>query len=254
MNDKPVRQPSPGVSTLLQRFSMLVPQAEIKETCPYFEDRQATFRCCDGMLAAPMYRDLLDHGYRRSGYVMYRPICQGCSECKILRAPVATFKKSKAQRRIWNRLADRIEVRTQRPRASREKLRLYRDYLLYQHGSTDGAATPTSYKAFLMDSCLGGDTLEMEYYLDDTLVGVGIVDRLEDALSSVYFYFHPDYAGYSLGTWSVLYEIESARRWNYTYYYLGYYIADCTAMNYKRRFRPCEIKDPDDASWSHHPR
>src|SRR5690554_4813910 len=150
MNDKPDRQPSPGMSTLLDRFSVLVPQVEVKETCPYFNDREATFRCCDGMLAAPMYRDLLDDGYRRNGYVLYRPECQGCSECKVLRVPVATFKKSKEQRRIWNRLEGRMEVRLQRPQASREKLNMYRDYLLYQHGDTDGAATPESYKAFLM--------------------------------------------------------------------------------------------------------
>jgi len=237
------------MSTLLDRFASLIPMVDVKEKCPYFEGREATFRGCDGVLVAPLFRELLDNGFRRNGNVVYRPVCQGCSECKVLRVPIASFQRSKAQRRVWNRLEGLIDVKVVRPTISREKLKMYHDYLVFQHGDTDGAANPESYRAFLMDSCLGSDTIETDYYINGKLAGVGILDRMKDALSSVYFYFHPDYARYSLGTYSILHEIELARNWKYTYYYLGYYIAGCAAMSYKSSFKPCEIKDTDGKNW-----
>jgi arginyl-tRNA--protein-N-Asp/Glu arginylyltransferase len=75
------------------------------------------------------------------------------------------------------------------------------------------------------------------------------VDRLERALSTVYFYFDPEFAPLSPGTWSALYEIHLAQQWRLSHYYLGYYIPGCPSMNYKARFRPCEIKQPDVPGW-----
>ena len=75
------------------------------------------------------------------------------------------------------------------------------------------------------------------------------MDRLEHALSTVYFYFEPDAAEYSLGTWSALFELELAAKWGLDHYYLGYYISACDAMNYKARFQPAEIKQPDSPIW-----
>jgi arginine-tRNA-protein transferase len=48
----------------------------------------------------------------------------------------------------------------------------------------------------------------MKYYLDDTLIAVGVVDILPHGLSSVYFFYDPQYRKYSLGVYGALREIE----------------------------------------------
>ena len=75
----------------------------------------------------------------------------------------------------------------------------------------------------------------------ERLIGVGLADRCPGGLSSVYMYFDPAFAGRSLGTFSVLWEIEYCRRENLPYDYLGYYVAGCQKMAYKARFRPNEM-------------
>jgi len=106
------------------------------------------------------------------------------------------------------------------------------------------------YNEFLVESCLGGNTFELQILDGGTLIGVGILDRIKDAVSSVYFYFDPGYAHYSPGTYSALREIELAKELGALYYYLGFYIRDCGSMSYKTRFRPCEHKAPAETAWT----
>ena len=45
----------------------------------------------------------------------------------------------------------------------------------------------------------------------------------------------------SLGTYSVLKQLEYANQYGMKYFYLGYYIAENASLNYKASFRPNEI-------------
>lgn len=217
--------------------------------CPYLEGQDSSLLFVDGDLTGEFYRDLLDKGYRRIGRRMYRPDCGTCAECKVIRAPVETFRRTKEQRRIWNRGRKAFTVEIARPSYSAEKAALYRRYLRWQHDTVEGAGDPCEYEGFFVETCLGNRTLELQHYYEGALTGVGIVDIAGDALSSMYFFFEPDTARFSPGTYSALYEIELAREWGLRYYYIGYYIAGCSSMNYKTRFRPCEVKGPDDRAW-----
>lgn len=222
---------------------------DITEDCPYLPHTIATLRYGYGHGLAGLYRNLLDYGYRRSGACLYRPVCETCTECQIIRVPIASFRKSKEQRHIWNRGQRCFQASLHTPEFSEEKLMIYSKYLAYQHSSSNQDATPEKYTAFLVDTFLGGHTMELQLRVEGRLAGVGILDRAGDALSTVYFYFDPEYARWSPGTYSALYEIELARRWNLNYYYLGFYIRDCPQMNYKVRFRPCQLKYPDAQEW-----
>ncbi|MDO8631842.1 MAG: arginyl-tRNA--protein transferase, partial [Phycisphaerales bacterium] len=75
---------------------------------------------------------------------------------------------------------------------------------------------------------------------------VSLADRVPGGLSSVYMYFDPDDAARSLGTFSILREIEFCRREGLRYYYLGYFVAGSRTMAYKARFRPHEMLLGDD--------
>lgn len=210
--------------------------------CPYLPDRIMRLLYLDGSQVPHMYRALLDQGFRRSGHYLYRPECGSCAECKVLRIPVDTFRKTKEQRRIWNRGVRVFAVRVAPAAYSDEKLDLQRRYLQFQHPREE-LPDEASYRHFLVHTCLGGNTRELQLWCDNRLVGLGVFDELPDALSTVNFFFDPVVARWSPGTFSALAEIELARQWGKTYYYLGYYIAECRTMNYKSRFKPNETFD-----------
>lgn len=221
---------------------------EQTEPCSYLKDRVSTLRFVNGFVAGGFYRGLLDRGYRRSGMHLYRPACSFCQECEVIRVPVPGFRRSKGQRQVWNRGQRFFETLLQPPECTEEKLEVYRRYLAYQHGHVEDAEAER-YTAFLVESCLGAGTVELQLRVSGRLAGVGLLDRFEDALSTVYFYFDPDFARLSPGVYSALQEIELARQWGLAYYYLGYYIRECPQMNYKDRFQPCELKPPGGTAW-----
>jgi len=218
------------------------------EQCPYLPEKEASLCFLNGIPLSTKYRELMDEGYRRNGYYVYKPVCETCRECKVLRVPVNTFKPSKSQRRVWNKCKSRFHHNFDAPHYTESKGDVYQRYLDYQH-EKNKEDVAESYRQFLCATWLGPNTQEHQIYDGGRLVGVGIVDLFDDAISTVYFFFDPDYARFSLGTYSALAEIELAKEWGMDYYYLGYYIAECRAMNYKVNFRPCQIRTPGDDEW-----
>ena len=202
-------------------------------------------------LDGAQYERLLARGFRRSGRIVYRPRCRACSECRSVRVPVDRFARTRSMRRVWRRNVD-VSVELGEPVPTDRKFALYRRYLDAHH---DGAMARTyeSFREFLYDSPirLGGRTCEFHYCLGERLIGVSLADRWPGGLSSVYMYFDPELSLRSLGTFSVLWEIEYCRREGLPYYYVGYYVAGGKKMAYKSRFRPNEILagDPPQADW-----
>ncbi len=86
-----------------------------------------------------------------------------------------------------------------------------------------------------------GNSIVYETRSDEQLIAVAITDVFSDALSAVYTFFDPDYSSRSLGTYSVLQQINATRQLNKVHLYLGYYIKDSVKMLYKANFRPIEM-------------
>jgi len=215
-----------------------------ERTCSYLPDRMARTRAfwAEG-LSGELYQNLMDAGFRRSGRVVYQPVCRGCRACLPIRVLVRDFKSTKAQRRCLRRNQD-VNVRWGRPKVSEEKLALYQRYQVQWHGQAE-VSDREELEAFLYDSPLDS-TLEFEYRDQRAqLLGVGICDVCSKSLSSVYFYFDPDHSRRGLGTYAALYEINFAVEHGLPYYYLGYWVKDCTAMNYKSTYRPNEVLGTD---------
>lgn len=210
------------------------------QPCPYFADRVARIRAIHATRIEPeMYHDFMDAGFRRSGRMLYQPVCAGCRDCVQIRVPVASFAMSKSQRRTWRRNADLL-VRITRPRPTQEKYDLYRLYLRDRH---DGQQEDSrgAFEAFLYES--PARSVEFEYRLPTgRLVAAGICDLCSRSLSSVYFYFDPDESRRrGLGNYGALREIAFAREQGVPHYYLGYWVRHSPTMDYKSTFRPNEI-------------
>ena len=211
--------------------------------CVYLPGRRWALRMASAPRDDAAYRQLLESHHRRSGWVVYRPVCRGCRACQPLRVPVASFVPSRSQRRALKRNQD-VELEVGPPEPTQEKLDLHNRFVATRFDRGDaGFPSLESYAEVFGGSPVS--TREMRYRVDGRLVGLGLVDLLPDVVSSVYFYFDPDESRRSLGTYSVLQEVELARRTERRYVYLGYYISGCREMSYKARFRPCEALGPD---------
>jgi arginine-tRNA-protein transferase len=219
--------------------------------CSYLPNRTAVSRALYASRISPeLYHDFLDAGFRRSGRLVYQPVCRGCRRCVPIRVPVAGFRPNKSQRRCARRNAD-LHVTQSEPSLTDEKFLLYRRYVEQWHGKPPdeeargrgGDDERDSLESFLYDSPV--NTIEFEYRDEvGRLLGVGICDRSVRSLSSVYFYFEPSESRRGLGTFGALHEIAVARSLGIPFYYLGYWIDGCGAMEYKANFRPNEILSP----------
>jgi len=211
--------------------------------CPYFAGRSATYRGFSAShIAGSAYQDFMDAGFRRSGKLVYQPVCAGCRDCRQIRVPTAAFKHSRSQRRAWNKNQNDITVSVGSPEYSEEKFQLYSKYIAQWHGNTDDSErSREGFAEFLYSTPVGTAEFVYREKLTNKLLGVGICDACERSISSVYFYFDPEQAVRSLGTFSALVEIETAHARNIPYWYPGFWVNKCAAMAYKTSFRPCEI-------------
>jgi arginine-tRNA-protein transferase len=222
----------------------------LKGECPYLKDRPYSFYFIHGSPVSGMHRDLMDAGYRRHGKYFYRPVCDGCRECRVIRVNTESFRPSRSQKRILKRGRSLFRIDMGEPDFTESRLHLYERYIAARHPSdpTAPGIKGSTYREFFVESCAGKNTKELQFYAGDTLCGVGIVDFASDSLSSVYFFFDPSISRHSPGIYSMLIEIEIAREANLGWYYPGYYIAGCDAMSYKASLRPHQIRN-DRGEW-----
>lgn len=213
--------------------------------CPYLPERLAAnhYAIPFGM-SAPVYEQLMNAGFRRSGDVFYRPNCPACTACRAIRVLVADFRPSRSQRRTQRRNVD-LELRVAPPGRDDAHWELFCRYQQTIHAGTM-LGDRDDFERFLCASPL--TTFELQLRRAGRLVGVGIIDETPAALSSVYFYYEPELARRRLGVFSGLAEIELCRARGKPWWYLGFTVAGCAKMEYKQSFRPYELLG-DDGVW-----
>lgn len=209
--------------------------------CSYIPNLEAKFRYfyiknC----TTSFYVSLLERGWRRFGNYFFVPICTACEDCISIRQDCQAFVFSKSHKRI---LKHPIALQIRRPWMSETHLRLYNKYhqnMQDKKGWEYHSITPEAYYETFVNGSLNFG-YEFDYYIKEQLVGVAYVDIVEGAISAVYCYYDHDFAQYSIGTYSILKQIEIAKEYNIRYLYPGYWIRNHASMGYKERFRPFEI-------------
>jgi leucyl-tRNA---protein transferase len=209
--------------------------------CPYLDQRTARMplEIPRGHVSALQLDELLEAGYRRSGWFYYRTACPGCQACEPLRVEVPLFVESKSLRRVRKRGDQALQVEIGKPTCDDLRLRLFNLHRTQrQMARDDGEASAEEYAAFLISSW--NPSIEISYWLGERLAAVAIADVGQSALSAVYCYFDPELDYLSLGTYSILTQVRLARIKNMRWLYLGMFVAENRHLRYKARYYPHE--------------
>ncbi|WP_437185204.1 arginyltransferase [Planctomicrobium sp. SH668] len=224
--------------------------------CSYLPEQTASLEYRSYRELTPFQLEyLLERGWRRFGIDVFRPACANCMQCIPIRVDVNAFQPSKSQRRTLKKNGA-ISVQLQPASVTLEHVSLYNSWHAQMATEKNWPAQTVSPQTYAQGFLTGEfPTLhDILYFEEDELVGVGLVDRLPNSLSSVYFYHAPRWRDHNPGTFSLMCEIEIARQLKLKFVYLGYWINECTSMAYKSRFHPHEVlltrpKDEENASW-----
>ena len=188
--------------------------------------------------------ELIRRGWRRFGHSYFHPICNGCNECKSLRIDVQNFKPSRSQRRAMKRNRE-TKVYIQSPSLTYEHVELYNKYHLYKSQKSGWTYYEIDLQTYYEEFVVGAHDCgkEVLYFAEGKLIGADLIDILDDGISSIYFYYDPDYEKLSLGIYSLLVQIDLAKRMGLKWIYLGYWVDGCPSFAYKTRFTPFELLD-----------
>lgn len=235
----------------------LLKEFSLNDTCSYLEQREQIthYKMIDNATTQDC-QEFIERGFRRFGKMYFRPICADCNECQSIKIDVQNYTFSKSARRIL-RKATKFQIHTQSPTLSKEHLDLFEKYHLYMEEKKSwkhSQTTPEYYYQSFVDghSDFGYEVL---YFDNEKLIAVDLIDILEDGISSIYFYYDPQYASFSLGKLSLYHQIEYAKEHAKKWIYLGYYVEDCPSLSYKAEYKPYKTLDGrpteyEEFSWS----
>lgn len=218
----------------------LLKEFSLEDKCSYLEGKKQTthyklIENCD----ASSCQELIERGFRRFGKMYFRPICAECQECQSIKIDVNNFKFSKSARRILKKAAH-LKTYIQQPSLTQEHLALFEKYHTYMHYKKNWDKNETTAEHYYNSFVAGHYDFgyEVLYFDANKLVGVDLIDILADGISSIYFYYDPDYAHLSLGRLSLYNQIKLATKTKKQWIYLGYYVEDCPSLSYKSDYKP----------------
>lgn len=213
-----------------------------EHNCPYIPGKTSKDLYVDiwEKLDAKSYQYLLAQGFRRSGNYTYRPCCDTCSACLSVRIPVQQFQPRRSQRRCWQRNIGEFNSRIRPLDFYPDHYELYKCYTAKRHADGDiSDVSERAFKDFIFNNFC--NTVLIELFFQDHLSAVAVTDVLPHSLSAVYTFFDPAFDYKSLGVFSILWQIEEAKRRGLKHLYLGYWIKECRKMSYKNQYQPLEV-------------
>jgi arginine-tRNA-protein transferase len=211
------------------------------EKCPYLENEIARMP-----LRMPLGKVTLDEadrrladGHRRTGEFIYQTNCPSCKACEPIRIDCNEFKFSRNQKRVLSRGNGRFRQSIGPLESDDTRVSLFN-----KHRRMRGLAKRETnidieeYVWGFVRSCF--ESFEISYWLDDELICLAVCDAGKNSLSAVYTFFEPELKSDSVGTYSILKQIEYCQQRELQYLYLGYFVAESPHMKYKSRFVPNE--------------
>lgn len=211
------------------------------EPCPYLDGETArlplkmpfraiTLEDADRRLAL---------GHRRTGEFVYQTNCPACKACQPIRIETTQFRFSRNHRRTIRRGDLRFHQQIGELVADSARVDLFNKHRQVRGlAKRDADIDIDEYAWGFVRSCF--QSFEIGYYLDHQLACIAVCDLGKESLSAVYTFYDPDLRSDSLGTYSILKQIELCQQRGLKFLYLGYFVAQCENMKYKARFLPNE--------------
>ncbi|BCD67308.1 leucyl-tRNA---protein transferase [Nitratiruptor sp. YY09-18] len=186
--------------------------------------------------------ELIKRGWRRFGHSYFHPICKGCSECKNIRIDVQNFKPTRSQKRAIKKNRN-TQIYIQKPTLTYEHVELYNKFHKFKETKSGWNYNEMDVQTYYEEFVVGAHNFgkEVLYFADDKLIAVDLIDILDDGISSIYFFYDPEYEKLSLGVYSLLVQIQLAKNLGLEWIYLGYWVDGCKSFAYKTNFKPYQI-------------
>jgi len=218
----------------------LLKEFSLNDKCSYLQGKDTTthYKIIENATSTSV-SELIERGFRRFGKMYFRPICNDCNECQSIKIDVDNFEFSKSQKRVI-RKASFIDNYIQAPSLTYEHIALFEKYHLHMKEKKGWDYQKTTLEHYHNSFVSGHNEFgyEVLYFDNDKLIAVDLIDILDDGISSIYFYYDPDYEKYSLGKFSLYNQIQFAKEKQKKWIYLGYYVEDCPSLSYKTHYKP----------------
>ncbi len=214
-----------------------------RSQCPYLADQMWQLEYVEvAELNSEEYLALINQGWRRFGYMLFRPACGTCRACQPIRVSVERFKPNRNQRRVLKMNCD-VTMEIGEPHIYDDRVSLYIRHHEYRTETRQWPDHDPREAAYSIYNFVDSPTpvQEWAFYLGAELIGVMFIDELPDGFSGIYFFHAPEYRDRSLGNYMCLSLIAEAARRKLPHVYFGYYVAGCISMEYKAAFKPNQV-------------
>ena len=192
---------------------------------------------------------LWSQGWRHQGHYFFRYthcVMEGIDHNIIpLRVDLTKFEMSKSQRRVWRHNEDvRWEVS---PAAFDEKTH----EMFARHSERFDDNKPTTLDAFfsMEPALVPCECVAIKAWLGEELVAVSFMDLGVEAVSSVYAIFEPGHEKRSLGTLTLLKELQLAKAIKKNWLYQGFGTRLPSRYDYKRRLAAIQGYSWETQTW-----
>jgi arginine-tRNA-protein transferase len=207
--------------------------------CGYFQDRKSFFE--EYLLediSENEFEYLLAHGMRHFGDYYFRPRCRACHECIPIRLRTEDFQMNRSQKRAL-KSCESVQIKVGVPRYSPEKFAIYLQHKKRFNPLQDDVEDEQNFRlSFYVHTPFG---IEFEYYRNGKLIGAALADVTRKSFSAIYTFYVQSDIRQSLGTFSILKQIEFAKQRKIKFFYLGYFIEKNKSLAYKANYQPNEV-------------
>ncbi|MFK7908528.1 MAG: GNAT family N-acetyltransferase [Chitinophagales bacterium] len=194
--------------------------------------------------------EYLSKGWFRMGQMIFTChfIClQGALYSPIwMRMPLADYTFRKRQRKNMRQVESLFRIEIRPAEINQEKEELY----TFHKNRFSGFISETLVESLLEfpDKNIY-QTYEVVIYDDEKLIAASFFDLGDNSAASILGMFHPDYAKYSLGFYTMLAEVKYAQELGLEYYYPGYVVHQYPKFDYKLRVGEMDYFDLESQKW-----
>jgi arginyl-tRNA--protein-N-Asp/Glu arginylyltransferase len=187
------------------------------------------------------YDDLLSQGWFRGNGIVYRSEVV-CIDSKVygirnIRFPVSSFSMRRSHRKLFLQNQKKFTIRIGTPQCDASREELYQGlksrFKAFVHENLEGVLlSPRQGAEF--------DAMEIAVYDGSELIAVSYVDVGDRSMASILCIYSREYAKCSLGVYTMLVELDLAKRLGLDFYYPGYVLDEPSAFDYKLELGPCQ--------------